>query len=332
MGKSADLALRIPLHCVFSIPTTLPDGSIADLHPSALDGFHLFQDLCTLATASPPTTEQHLLKLTNLPRPFGLELIESTLSNHSSVFKSHVELLLLLRGSLCPLLIRNLSLPTASLTASFPLTLRLVRVVFLLLRSFSDELQAESDAFLGLLIKIVSGDTSSSLDASHATSPPEEKDGSLSPTPTMTSGRFHNHGKRDPPTPVWFRVLAMECLRGLCADASLLRRVWERDSDPASTTGLFPLLLSTFNRIATEKPTLLGVSGEMGGLGIFHAESSLLSPDGNSASGAGGGSSADPYGLGMMAGMVASGVSTVVASLSSENTGLGPSSVVKVQW
>ena len=69
-------------------PTSLPDGTTAELYPSAFDGFRLFEDLCVLTSSSPPTGKQQLLMLNNLPRPFGLELIESILSNYAAVFRS----------------------------------------------------------------------------------------------------------------------------------------------------------------------------------------------------------------------------------------------------
>jgi hypothetical protein len=62
--------------------------------------------------------------------------------------------LLLLQHHLCPLLLRTLSE-----RSSFPLTLRGTRVVFLLLKQFSAELETEAEVFLTLLIKLVGGET-----------------------------------------------------------------------------------------------------------------------------------------------------------------------------
>lgn len=71
----------------------------------------------------------------------------------------------------------------------FPLTLRSTRVVFLLLKQFSSELETESEVFLMLLIKIIGGgsggDFDSSADSSYAS-----------------------------PRPTWMRVLSMEIMRG----------------------------------------------------------------------------------------------------------------------
>lgn len=67
--------------------TPLPDGTVKILYPSAFDGYRLFEDLCVLTTSTPPTGKQQLLMLNHLPRPFGLELIESILSNYAGVFR-----------------------------------------------------------------------------------------------------------------------------------------------------------------------------------------------------------------------------------------------------
>jgi hypothetical protein len=166
--------------------------------------------------------------------------------------------------------------------------------------------------------------------------------------------------------PGWLRVLAMESLRGLCSDPQLFRTIWERQrtctppsatstnpvpsSSPSSSTlppkslpppNIFSLLITTLNRIATEKPPLLGVSSQMNGLGVPHPHhdqiGSPTAEHGSSGGGAGQASSsaaANAYGgLEMVAGMLSSGVSNVVASLTHDAAvGLGDQSMVKVQW
>jgi protein MON2 len=63
--------------------TTLPDGSVVDLHPSARDAYSVFEDLCLLANAERP----RFLKLEALPKTFSLELIESVLTNYHALFR-----------------------------------------------------------------------------------------------------------------------------------------------------------------------------------------------------------------------------------------------------
>jgi hypothetical protein len=88
--------------------------------------------------------------------------------------------MLLLQHHLCPLLLRALSERPL-----FPLTLRCIRVVFLLLKQFSFELQTEAEVFFMLMIKLIA----------------EEPDSGDHSGP---------HLNKLP----WMRVLAMEILRG----------------------------------------------------------------------------------------------------------------------
>ena len=61
----------------------LPDGSVKNLGPSALDAFSVFEDLCLLANSEKP----HFLKLEFLHKTFALELIESVLTNYHQLFR-----------------------------------------------------------------------------------------------------------------------------------------------------------------------------------------------------------------------------------------------------
>ncbi|KAJ6525079.1 hypothetical protein DFH09DRAFT_1250788 [Mycena vulgaris] len=160
----------------------LPNGTTKTLGPSARDAFSVFEDLCLLANSEKP----NFLKLEFLHKTFALELIESVLTNYHDLFRKHAELVLLLQLHLCPLLLKALSDRPL-----FPLTLRCTRVVFLLLKQFSLELETEAEIFLTLLIKIISED--------------------------------HSEQSDQAPRPHWMRVLAMEIMRGLCNDAELMR-------------------------------------------------------------------------------------------------------------
>ena len=53
------------------------------LHASASDAFHVFEDLCKLSKQEPA----RFLQLQTLPRTFGLELIESVLTNFHELFR-----------------------------------------------------------------------------------------------------------------------------------------------------------------------------------------------------------------------------------------------------
>lgn len=94
----------------------------------------------------------------------------------------HTELLLLLQHHLSPLLLKALSERPL-----FPLTLRSTRVVFLLLKQFSAELDTESEVFMMHLIKIISA---------------------------SGEGDSNQESSGFPPRPLWMRVLSMEIMRG----------------------------------------------------------------------------------------------------------------------
>ncbi|CAE7121297.1 unnamed protein product [Rhizoctonia solani] len=249
------------------LPTQLaqfPDGSSANLAPSAHDAFAIFQDLCLLANS-----ERALyLQLEALPKTFSLELIESVLTNYYELFKSRLELLMLLRHHLSPLLLKSLSD-----RPHFPLTLRSTRVVFLLLKQFSVELETESEVFLMLFIRVLAGDSESG----------------------------------EAPRPHWMRVLAMEIVRGLCSDEELIRGIWERyDSRGSGSSGVFSALITALRRLATEKPGLLGVSSQMGGIGVSTRDA---------AAEIAGSSSVYGGNVGLVAGMVASAATTTISGV-----------------
>ncbi|EJC99516.1 uncharacterized protein FOMMEDRAFT_142756 [Fomitiporia mediterranea MF3/22] len=208
--------------------TVLPDGTHKNLGPSALDAYSVVEDLCLLANSEKP----HFLRLGSLPKTFSLELIESVLTNYHDLFRQHNELLVLLQHHLCPLLLKLLSDKPL-----FPLTLRSTRVVFILLKQFSNEFVTEAEVFLALLIKIIGGESESG-----------SSDGQ--------------------PRPLWMRVLAMEIIRGLCNDPDVMRHIWESYDSQEGGTKLFGSLVSVLNRLSTEKPALLGISSQMFGVGV----------------------------------------------------------------
>ena len=200
--------------------------------PSAKDAYAVFEDLCILVSNGldvngAHTAEPKFLTLSNLPPTFGLELIESVLSDFAPVFLLHPALLDILRHLLSPLLINGLS-PTnpSHRLPQFSTTLRLMRVAFLLLKQFNNELIKESEILLRLFIKFVEGTV------------------------------------EEPPISSWSRVLALEIFRGLCNDFDLMRKVWLRyDAATAdSQEGVFTTILSALSHLSTEKPQLLGVA------------------------------------------------------------------------
>ncbi|GAA5977223.1 hypothetical protein JCM11641_003881 [Rhodosporidiobolus odoratus] len=231
------------------------------LRPAARDAYLLLEDLCLLISGSVeggPDGEPSFLRWGSLSRTFGLELVESIVSGFGGIVRSHPELLLVLRAHLCPLLIRFLSSPprstlstSTSFTFSFPLTLRLTRVIFLLLKQFSDLLTLESEVFLTMFIRVVGPGDKGEGEGGHPAGP--------------AAGAS---------APLWMRVLALEIFRGLCGDFNLMVKLYARydaatrEASTGAGAGIgrgkggstvFSDLMTAFNRLATEKPTALGV-------------------------------------------------------------------------
>ncbi|KAK8850458.1 hypothetical protein IAR55_004376 [Kwoniella newhampshirensis] len=281
-----------------TLPLTLPTDTLTELQvsPSALDTYSIFSDLCLL-TASTGShgsgfslwgggekEKPRLLKLSTLHRTFGLELIESILSGYEEGVKKRPELLFLLQNSLDTLLLKLLAeKPT------FPIALRVCRLIFLLIRSFTDQLPQQVETYLSALIKMGMGDM-------------EGEDGK---------------GKEVPP---WLRVLALEILRGLCGDPTLLQNIYTH-YDQAGGTQLYGKLVSALSRLVNEKPALLGIGSQMHGLGIPHTDPT--SPGVSSHAGY------LDMGLGMVASAASVGVSTMSAMMGAAGGGLGPQSSMK---
>uniref|UniRef100_A0A3Q3B237 Protein MON2 homolog n=1 Tax=Kryptolebias marmoratus TaxID=37003 RepID=A0A3Q3B237_KRYMA len=142
--------------------------SVSTLRPSAKDAYMLFQDLCQLVNADAP---YWLVGMTEMTRTFGLELLESVLNDFSGVFLQHQEFSFLLKERVCPLVIKLFSpnikfrQGTGSAAAPapvekpyFPICMRLLRVVSVLIKHFYSLLVTECEIFLSLLVKFLDGE------------------------------------------------------------------------------------------------------------------------------------------------------------------------------
>ncbi|GAA5982776.1 hypothetical protein JCM10908_006780 [Rhodotorula pacifica] len=264
------------------------------LRPAARDAYLLLEDLCLLVAGSVeggPDGEPSFLRWKSLSRTFGLELVESIVSGFGDIVRIHPELLLVLRAHLCPLLIRFLSSPPQStLTSSttfaysFPLTLRLTRVVFLLLKQFSDLLTLESEIFLTMFVRVVGPGDRGEGEGGHPAGP-------------AAAGQN---------SPLWMRVLALEIFRGLCSDFTLMMKFYQRydavtkeaedQSSDAKGKGkavsggstFFSDLVTALNRLATEKPAALGTGAAVlygSSLGpIASSSTAPIAPPGSTSS------------------------------------------------
>ncbi len=121
------------------------------LQKAASDGYEIFGDLCTIAEG---VGAKRLKSSTILP-VFGLDLIITILADNEKVFQGHPELLFICRKSLMPSILRRLSAKH-----SFPVTVRSLRVLLLLMNRHLDDLLNESEKTLGLLIHLLETEVS----------------------------------------------------------------------------------------------------------------------------------------------------------------------------
>lgn len=134
------------------------------LRPFARDAYLLFQDLCQLTSGEQP---YWLVGMDEMMRTFGLELLENILKSFPNIFLKHPEFSFLLKERVCPLVIKLFSPsikfrqgPNASTEPPlekpvFPVSMRLLRIVSVLIEQFYTLLVTECEIFLSLLVKFL---------------------------------------------------------------------------------------------------------------------------------------------------------------------------------
>lgn len=152
-----------------------------------------------------------------MPITFGLELIESILTNHASVFLNHPEQATILRGRVMPYLINSLSEKL-----SFAATVRIIRVLYILLREHLSILVSEGEMALGLLTYMLDPDAA----------------------------------------PLWKRALCMEVFRGIFAEADLVRKIFALYDVEEGKKTILRDLVATFVKLSTEKPSIIGLGSQ----------------------------------------------------------------------
>jgi hypothetical protein len=141
----SEIALEVPT--IGEAP--VEDGTI-QLRAAALDAYKVFNDLCLLTEAQKP----QFLRSSGIPQTFGLELIESVLTNHAQIFLTHPEQANILRVRVMPFIISALSEKM-----NFAATVRVARVLYTLLRNHLSILASEGEMALGLLTHMLDHDT-----------------------------------------------------------------------------------------------------------------------------------------------------------------------------
>jgi len=165
--------------------------------------------LCLLTEAQKP----QFLKSAGIPQTFGLELIESVLTNHAEIFLTHPEQANILRVRVMPFIISSLSEKL-----NFAVTVRIVRILYSLLRRHLSILASEGEMALGLLTHMLDHDTA-----------------------------------------LWKRSLCMEVLKGIFAEATLIRRIFAMYDAQEGKKAILRNLVAAFVRISTEKPAVIGL-------------------------------------------------------------------------
>lgn len=125
------------------------DGTVS-LPAAAMDAYRVFNDICLLTENQRP----EYLRFTGLPQTFGLELIESVLTNHAAIFSTHPEQAHVLRTRVMPFLISALSSKV-----NFATSVRLVRILYTLLRRHLSILHSEGGEALEIMTQLLDQDT-----------------------------------------------------------------------------------------------------------------------------------------------------------------------------
>ncbi|KAK4224821.1 hypothetical protein QBC38DRAFT_501879 [Podospora fimiseda] len=125
------------------------DGTLP-LRAAAMDAWRLFNDICLLTEGQRP----EYLRFSGLPQTFGLELIESVLTNHAAIFSGHPEQADILRTRVMPFIISALRGKP-----NFATSVRLVRILYTLLRRHLSILPDESGEALEILTHLLDMDT-----------------------------------------------------------------------------------------------------------------------------------------------------------------------------
>ncbi|KAJ5440935.1 hypothetical protein N7491_003341 [Penicillium cf. griseofulvum] len=196
------------------ITTTIKvDGQSLDIGYFAYDALRVLDDLCRLIDGEP----LQFLRTRTLSQTFVLELIESILLNSGRLFVGHPELSQVLRVRLLPLAVRCLSE-----RYSFAQTVRVARILLILLKRHMSLLTTECEMALSLITHLV------------------EPDG----------------------TAPWKRLLCMEIFRGLYSEPGAVRLIYTLYDGEEGRKNILRDHMAALVRLASEKPSLIGVSNQ----------------------------------------------------------------------
>ncbi|KAI1498324.1 endosomal peripheral membrane protein [Biscogniauxia marginata] len=122
------------------------DSESVELRAAALDAYRVFKDICLMTENNRP----EYLRFTGLPQTFGLELVESVLSQHATIFLSHPEQAHILRVRVMPFILQALSGDP-----NFATSVRLMRILYTLLKKHLSILPSEGGDALDTLVQLL---------------------------------------------------------------------------------------------------------------------------------------------------------------------------------
>lgn len=125
-----------------------------NLGKEAKSAYLMFQDLCILCSGDSSMYDSLWLKLNHqLPMTTGLELMESILQAHTLLFTEFEPFRDILQIQLCPLIIKLMSDKSHG---TFPILVRLMRIVLVLIKEYHSILAPHCEILLSFLVRFVS--------------------------------------------------------------------------------------------------------------------------------------------------------------------------------
>jgi hypothetical protein len=185
------------------------DGPIK-LRPAAYDAYRVFRDLALAAE----NRKTKFVQFASLSEESSLELIWSCVNANSTLFATHEELGGIIRSNVIPCATRALSD-----RLSYPVTLRSLKVLDLILGRYISYFPAECEVALGLTIHTLDPDAA----------------------------------------PAWKRATAMEILRNFFTDGTRVVDAYSIYDMADGGKPIVQDLMSVFVRLSSEKPSVIGL-------------------------------------------------------------------------
>lgn len=186
------------------------DEEPVKLRPASFDAYRVLRDLALAAD----NRQAKFVSFSALPPESSLELIWSAIDSNPDLFNAHDELLSIIGANVFPMIIRGLSE-----RLSFSITVRLIRILDIILDRYMSCFLGECEVVLNLCMQ--------ALEPDYATS--------------------------------WKRALVLEVLRDFFADSSHVIEAYSAFDAREGGKPIVSDILSAFVRLSTEKPGAIGL-------------------------------------------------------------------------